>query len=157
MSFLLSPNFRCCFRCRALTGSCAQVIRLICCWDCCCTFWISVSCRCRKLIALFWVIWVFRVCLFPDHRVFKKQLSGRTDYGFHSYGELCDFVYCLLTQTRRVADLPVLSDWDAYMDSSRVAALGKIDVDDFLANHPFGDALRRAYTGEVRDVRSRCP
>ena len=96
------------------------------------------------------------VCVFPDHRVFKKQLSGRTDYGFHSYGELSEFVYCLLTQTRRVADMPVLSDWDAYMDSSKVAVLGKIYVKDFLANHPFGDALRRANTGEVRDVRSRC-
>ena len=51
--------------------------------------------------------------------------------------------------------MPVLSDWDAYMDSSKVADLGKIDVF-FLANHPFGDALRRANTGEVRDVRSRC-
>ena len=94
--------------------------------------------------------------MFPDPRVFKKQLAGRTDYGFHSYGELCDFVYCLLTQTRRIADMPVLSDWKAYMDSSELAALDKIDVDDFLANHPFGDSLRRANTGEVRDIRSRC-
>ena len=42
------------------------------------------------------------------------------------------------------------------MDSSKLAALGKIDVDDFLANHPFGDSLGRANTGEVRDIRSRC-
>ena len=52
--------------------------------------------------------------------------------------------------------MPVLTDWDAYMDSSRVAALGKIDANDFLDNQPFGDALRRANTGEVRDVRNRC-
>ena len=55
-----------------------------------------------------------------------------------------------------MADMPVLSDWDAYMDSSKLAALGKIDVDDFLANHPFGDLLKRANTGEVRDIRSHC-
>ena len=52
--------------------------------------------------------------------------------------------------------MPVLTDWDAYMDSSKVAALSKIDADAFLVNHPFGDVLRRANTGEVRDIRNRC-
>ena len=52
--------------------------------------------------------------------------------------------------------MPVLTDWDAYMDASKVAALGKIDSEDFFANHTFGDKLMHANTGEVCDVRNRC-
>ena len=91
-----------------------------------------------------------------DHRVLKKEHSGCSEYGFYSYGELCHFVYCLLSQSRQVADMPVLDDWDTNLDVAKVAALGKVDTDGFLVIRLFGTELRRANTGKVRDIRSRC-
>ena len=55
-----------------------------------------------------------------------------------------------------MADMPVVDDWDAYMDVTKVAALGKIDSDDFLVNRTFGTDLRIINTSEVGDVRNRC-
>ena len=81
---------------------------------------------------------------------------NRSDYGFYSYSELCQFVYCLLSRTRRLSDMPELNDWDAYLDSPKIAAFGKADSADFLVNHSFGEELRRSSTQELCEFRRRC-
>ena len=96
------------------------------------------------------------MCVCLDHCTFKKQLVERSDYGFHSYSELCQFVYCLLSRSRRLSDIPELNDWDAYMDSTKIATLGKVDSADFLVNHSFGEELRRSNTQELCEFRLRC-
>ena len=45
-----------------------------------------------------------------DHSTFKKLRAGRSDFGFHSYSEVCQFVYCLLTRSRKLSSLPELND-----------------------------------------------
>ena len=117
--------------------------------------WISVSGR--RLIGgrgSFRVSIKCICCL--DRCTFKKQLSGRKDYGFHCYVEVCQFVYCLLSRTRVVSDLPELHDWAAFMDSSKIAAFKKVDTADFLLNYEFGMELQRGTTGELREFRNRC-
>ena len=95
-------------------------------------------------------------CVCLDQCTFKKQLVDRSDYGSHSYNELCQFVFCLLSRTRRLSDMPELNDWDAYMDSPKIAAFGKVDSADFLVNHSFGEELRRSNTQELCEFRRRC-
>ena len=67
-----------------------------------------------------------------DRCTFKKQLSGRKDYGFHCYMEVCKIVYCLLSRVRVVSDLPELNDWAAYLDPSKIESFKKIDTAVFL-------------------------
>ena len=91
-----------------------------------------------------------------DRCTFKKQLSGRVDYGFHCYMEICQFVYCLLSRTRELTDLPELNDWAAYMDSEKIKEFRKIDTASFLLNYEFGEELQRGSTGELKEFRNRC-
>ena len=91
-----------------------------------------------------------------DRCTFKKQLSGRVDYGFHCYMEICQFVYCLLSRTRELTDLPELNDWTAYMDSEKIKVFRKIDTASFLLNYEFGEELQRGSTGELKEFRNRC-
>ena len=91
-----------------------------------------------------------------DRCTFKKQLSGREDYGFHCYMEICQFVYCLLSRTRQNSGLPELHDWETYMDVSKIEAFKKIDTADFLLSHDFGEELQRGKTGEMQEFRNRC-
>ena len=66
------------------------------------------------------------------HCSFKKQLSRR----------LCQFVYCLLSRTRKDGSLPELNDWGEYMDEQRVEEFESVAVSDVLRNHSFGSVLR---------------
>ena len=91
-----------------------------------------------------------------DCCTFKKQLSGREDYGFHCSLDICQFVYCLLSRTRQISGLPELHDWEAYMDVSKIEAFKKIDTADFLLSHDFGEELQRGKTGEMQEFRNRC-
>ena len=91
-----------------------------------------------------------------DRCTFKKQLSGREDYGSHCYMEICEFVYCLLSRTRQISGLPELHDWEAYLDVSKVEAFKKIDTADFLLSHDFDEELQRGKTGEMQEFRNRC-
>ena len=91
-----------------------------------------------------------------DRCTFKEQLSGREDYGFHCYMEICQFVYCLLSRTRQISSLPELHDWEAYMDVSKIEAFKKIDTADFLLSQDFGEELQRGKTGEMQEFRNRC-
>ena len=52
--------------------------------------------------------------------------------------------------------MPELNDWDAYMDSPKIAAFGKAGSADFLVNHSFGEEMRRSSTQELCEFRRRC-
>ena len=71
--------------------------------------------------------------------------------------ELSQFIYGLLSRSRKSVLLPSLNSWDDYMDSSKLAALEKISADDFLANYEFGATLRDCKGGESREFRRQCP
>ena len=94
------------------------------------------------------------LCL--DHCTFVKQKAGRSDYAFHAYSEVCQFVYCLLIRSRKVSSLPALNDWESYMEPSKLQAFEKVSTDDFLQNYEFGAELHRSNTGEAREFRNRC-
>ena len=90
-----------------------------------------------------------------DFCTFKKQLSGRDDYCFDGYSELCSFVYCLLSWTRKLTSLPELNDWQKYMDCDELSGFEKVDTEDFLLNWEFGEALQQDVTSATRDFRNR--
>ena len=79
----------------------------------------------------------------------QETAVGREDYGFHCYMEICQFVYCLLSRTRQLSELPALHNWEAYMDVTKIEKLKKIDTADFLLSHNFGEELQRRKTGEM--------
>ena len=50
-----------------------------------------------------------------------KYRHGRSENDFRSYGELCNFIYCLLLKSRHVSALPAVHEWEQYMDPAKVA------------------------------------
>ena len=38
-----------------------------------------------------------------------------SDFGYHSFGELVDFVYCILQRKRQRASLPLVEQWEQYV------------------------------------------
>ena len=91
-----------------------------------------------------------------DSCTFKKQRARRGDYTFHCYSELCQFIYCLLTRSRKVSSLPEMNSWEDYMDSEKIASFPKTSDATFLCNFEFGEVLRQRNTSEVKDFRTRC-
>ena len=73
------------------------------------------------------------LCL--DRRSFKKLLSKRVDYSFLFYMEVYQFVYCLLSRTRKISSLPDLHNWEVYMDMEKVDEFDSISPVDFLRDH----------------------
>ena len=94
------------------------------------------------------------LCL--DSRSFKKQSAGSNDYGFHGYMEICQFVYCLLSRSRKLGSLPSLDSWEEYMDPAKLSNFECIAASNFLCNHDFGVILRRHKSGDARVFRSLC-
>ena len=90
------------------------------------------------------------------HCTFRKQLSGRSDYSFHFYMEVCQFVYCLLSRTRKIGSLPDLNDWEEYMDEQRVDEFENVAVCNFLSNQSFGVVLQNRKDGDGRVFREQC-
>ena len=88
---------------------------------------------------------------------FKKRCAGRADHGFPFYMELSQFVYRLLSRSRKSTSLPLLNSWQDYMDSSKVADFEKISSDDFPMNYEFGNTLRSFKGGESREFRRQRP
>ena len=140
------------------------------------TFLISVSfvfLYCRDLLCYHFSFYIgifvihlslrLRCCfVFPascvvDAVSFKKQYAGRSDYGFHFYMELSQFIYGLLSRSRKSASLPPLNSWEDYMDVAKVADIEKLSCDDFLLNYEFGSVLRGIKGGEAREFRRQCP
>ena len=83
-------------------------------------------------------------------------MQKRSDYGFHHYFELCQFVYCLLSRSRKLSSLPPLNPWESYMDTERIVEFEKVSTDDFLQDHELGAVLRQRNTSEFKGLRNRC-
>ena len=71
--------------------------------------------------------------------------------------ELSQFVYGLLSRSRKSASLPPLNSWEDYMDVSKVADIEKLSCDDFLLNSEFDSVLRGIEGGEAREFCRECP
>ena len=58
--------------------------------------------------------------------------STAADQGYHAFGELARFVYCLLQKIKKESSLPLVEQWEEYVvpNHSRFPA---IDDKDFLA------------------------
>ena len=87
---------------------------------------------------------------------FEKLQQARPDYVFHSYGEICNFIYCVLLKTRVGADLPGIHEWEAYMDTSKLDAFRSLPIEEFLMSYPFGKELAGGKTSGVREFRVKC-
>ena len=84
------------------------------------------------------------------------MLQGHSDYDFHGYGELCNFVYCLLLKTKDIADLSGLMEWEECMDVSRITALPNASMVTFLMSCDYGKRLSAGETIEVMNFRVLC-
>ena len=94
------------------------------------------------------------VCCVADSCSFKKQLTGRSDYGFHGYMDICQFIYCLLSRSRKLGSLPSLDSWEDYMDPQRLGDFEHVAASDFLCNHDFGAVLRIIKEGRLECSRT---
>ena len=94
------------------------------------------------------------MCL--DYFNFERLRQCRRDYGFHGYGEVCNFVYCLLMRTRKLSDLPGIHEWESYMDVSKLSYFNAISMEEFLMDRNFGRELVTVKTGEMREFRVKC-
>ena len=90
------------------------------------------------------------------HCSFKMQFSRRSDYSFHFYMEVCHFVYCLLSLTRKIGSFPELNNWEEYMDERRVDEFENVAASDFLHNHSFGTILQSRKDIDGRAYREQC-
>ena len=61
------------------------------------------------------------------------QSSTAADQGYHAFGELAGFIYCLLQKIRKASSLPLVKHWEEYVvpNHSRFPA---IDEKDFLSS-----------------------
>ena len=96
------------------------------------------------------------MCVVSVNVNFEKLQQARPDYVFHSYGEICNFIYCLLLKTRVDADLPGIHEWEAYMDVSKLESFRSLPIEDFLVNYPYGKELAAGKTSEIREFRVKC-
>ena len=110
----------------------------------------------RIVSSCFGVIGWYYLLSCLDAVCFKKQQTGGSDYSFHSYMELCQFVYCLLSRSRKVSSLPDLNSWEAYMDVSRIAFFDSVPLAEFLQNYDFGSTVRQFKGGEGPEFIERC-
>ena len=58
--------------------------------------------------------------------------STAADQGYHAFGELERFVYCLLQKFRKASSLPLVEQWEKYVVPNH-SQLPAIDEKDFLA------------------------
>ena len=82
---------------------------------------------------------------FLDAVSFTKQQSGRAYYNIQAYMELFQFLYCLLTRSRKFATMSELNAWDDYMDVSKIVHFDK---------SAFRNVLRQAKGGEAQEFRN---
>ena len=80
---------------------------------------------------------------------------ARKDYAFHGYGELCNFIYCLLLKTRVTSKLPGIMEWEEYMDVKKLSRFPIAPMGEFLENYEFGKMLAAGTTSEFVTFRQR--
>ena len=56
---------------------------------------------------------LFIACVLVAHEL-NELHSGRVDYFYLEFGELCQFVFLLLEKIKRSSDLLVIEKWEAY-------------------------------------------
>ena len=74
------------------------------------------------------------VCFVSVAHNFTELNSGRADYGYLAFGELCELsrcVYCLLQKVKRSSDLPVIKKWETYILPNH-SCFGAIPEEHFL-------------------------
>ena len=57
------------------------------------------------------------------------QSSTAADQGYHAFGELARFIYCLLQKIKKASSLPLVEQWEEYVVPNRFPA---IDDKNFL-------------------------
>ena len=83
--------------------------------------------------------------------------AARKDYAFHGYGELCNFIYCLLMKTRVTSKLPGIIEWEKYMDVKKLSRFPVAPMlGEFLKNYEFGKMLAAGKTSEFVRFRQQC-
>ena len=80
-----------------------------------------------------------------------------TDYGYHTFGELAGFIYCLLQKNKQRSSLPLVEQWDDYVlpNHSKFAPIAN---GEFLAgtrvlaalNKIGSSYLQREFQGDAR-------
>ena len=58
--------------------------------------------------------------------------STAADQGYHAFGELARFVYCLLQKIKKASSLPLIEQWEEYVVPNH-SRFPEIDEKDFLA------------------------
>ena len=58
--------------------------------------------------------------------------SNAADQGYHAFGEIARFLYCLLQKIKRASSLPPVEQWEEYVVPNR-SRFPAIDEKDFLA------------------------
>ena len=99
---------------------------------------------------------VIFACFVLEYINFEKLRQCSTDYAFHGYGEVCNFIYCLLMRTRKLSDLPGIHEWESYMDVSKLSSFGVISMKDFLMDCDFGSGLAAIKTRVMQEFRVKC-
>ena len=69
--------------------------------------------------------------------------STEADHGYHSFGELVRFIYCLLQKIKKSPSLPLVEQWEEYVVANHLR-FPAIDEKDFLAGTPVITALDKA-------------
>ena len=84
---------------------------------------------------------------------FPKFCEGRVEYCFHGYGEICNFVFCLLMKTKTLSSLPGITAWEEFMSVSQVSEFPSIPLKSFLVSDGYGRELPNGKTGDVEEFR----
>ena len=63
--------------------------------------------------------------------LFTTSQTG-TDYGYHTFGELARFMYCLLQKIKQGSSLPLVEQWDEYVLANH-SKFPPIDDEQFLS------------------------
>ena len=63
------------------------------------------------------------------------QSPTAADRGYHAFGELARFLYCLLQKIRKASCLPLVEQWEEYVVSNH-SRFEPIDDKHFLAREP---------------------
>ena len=85
----------------------------------------------------------------PDNQNFVAQSSPGNGYGYRAYGELSDFVYCVLQKINRSDSLPLVELWENEMLRNHSAFAG-IEAEHFLVWTRVHAALEKRLTSYLK-------
>ena len=66
--------------------------------------------------------------------------STASDQGYHAFGELTRFIYCLLQKIKKASTLPLVEQWEEYVVANH-SRFPPIDDKNFLVGTPVMVAL----------------